>query len=148
MPEMFEKYLEVLIQVSGKNLTPEATNPLIRRYDERLKNLVVEEERNDGKIFKASVCDVDARRHELIDKNTLILSRQVKFNVYHPLPHDPNNNEHSIHVRLHKALMEMKVDSGGSYAEEGMRIKTIDSHVAGDFKKGRWPRDEFAGAGF
>ncbi|MCK4859735.1 MAG: hypothetical protein KAS87_04145 [Candidatus Omnitrophica bacterium] len=137
-----------MIQVSGKNLTPEATNPLIRRYDERLKNLVVEEERNDGKIFKASVCDVDARRHELIDKNTLILSRQVKFDVYNPFPHDTNNNEHSIHVRIHKALMEMKVEAGGSYADKRMTIEAIDSHVAGDFKKGRWPRDRFDGAGF
>ncbi len=144
---MFEKYLEVLIQVSGKNLTPEATNPLIRRYDERLKNLVVEEERNDGKIFKASVCDVDARRHELIDKNTLILSRQVKFNVFHPYPHK-DNAEHFIHAQIHKALIEMKVETVGSYAEEQITIKAIDSHVAGDFKRGRWPRDRFDGAGF
>lgn len=142
MSEMSEKYLEVLLKVSGKNLVAGSTNPLIRQFDERLKNLSIEEERSDGKIFRASVCDVDNRLHELIDKNTLILSRQVKFDVYNPYPHNTNNAEHSIHVRLHRALMKLKVETEGSYAEEKITVEATDSHVAGGFKKGRWPRGE------
>ena len=140
MSEMFEKYLDILIQVSGKNLDARHTNPLIRQFDERLKNLSFDSAKSDGKIFKASVCDLDNRLHELIDKDTLILSRQLKFNCFNPYPHDGNNGEHSIHVRLHKAVMEITVDSGGSYSDEGMTIKAMDTVVAGDFKKGRWPR--------
>lgn len=139
MSEMFEKYLEVLVKVSGNNLDARNVNPLIRRYDERLKNLIIEEERNDGKKFRASVCDLDNRLHELIDKNTLILSRQLKFDVYNPYPHD-NNGEHSIHVQIHKALLKMKIETEGTYSEEKIAIEAIGTHVAGNVKEGRWPR--------
>lgn len=146
MPELSEKYLEVLLQVSGKNLDARSTNPLIRIYDEKLKNLKIEEVRSDGKIFKASVCDIDNRNHELLNKGTLICSRQIKFNVYNPFPHSANNLEHFIHVMLHKNLMNIMVEDVGTPNDGAIIIKTIDTHVAGGFKKGRWPRDRNFGA--
>lgn len=141
MPEMSEKYLQVLLQVSGKNLVAKSTNPLIRMYDEKLKNLKIEEVRSDGKIFRASVCDIDNRNHELLNKDTLICSRQIKFNVYNPFPHDANNGEHFIHVRLHKKLMGIVVEDAGTPFDGGIIIRTIDTHVAGNSRKNRWPKD-------
>jgi len=146
MPEMSEKYLEVLLQVSGKNLIAEKVNPLICQYDEKLKNLKVEEQRSDGKVFKAAVCNVDDRQHELLDKDTLICSRKIKFNIFNPYPHSTNNAEHHIYVCLHKALMELAVKR--ETPKEKIIVHTLDTHADGDFKKGRWPRDRFDGAGF
>ena len=141
MPEMSEKYLEVLLQVSGKKIEPITTNRVIGRYDEKLKNLKIEEQRSDGKIFKASVCVVDERKHELIDKNTLLLSRQIKFNIFDPYPHNANNSAHYIYVQLHRALMGIIVkEETSDYGE--IVIRTIDSSQRGDYKKGKWPRDQ------
>ena len=146
MAEMSEKYLEVLLQVSGKNLVAEKVNPLICQYDEKLKNLKVEEQRSDGKIFRASVCDIDNRNHELLNKDTLICSRQIKWNIFNPFPHNANNYEHYIHVMLHKKLMDIKIEDIETRDDRAITIRTIDSHVAGNFRKGRWPKDRFAGA--
>lgn len=146
MPELSEKYLEVLLQVSGKNLVAKSTNPLIRMYDEKLKNLKIKEVRSDGKIFRASVCDIDNRNHELLNKNTLICSRQIKFNIHNPFPHSTNNQEHMIYVCLHRVLMGIKVEDVGTPDNGGITIRTVDSHVAGNSRKGRWPKDRFAGA--
>ena len=146
MPEMSEKYLEVLLQVSGKNLIAEKVNPLICQYDKKLKNLKVEEQRSDGKVFKAAVCNVDNRQHELLDKNNLICSRQIKWNIFDPYPHNANNSEHFIHVRLHKRLMEITVKIETSEGE--IIVQTTDTHVFGNSRNKRWPRDRFAGAGF
>lgn len=147
MPELSEKYLEVLLRVSGKNLIPKAINPLIREYDDLLRHVVVEEERKNGKMFRASVCAVDERQHELLDKNTLICSRKIKFNIFDPYPHNANNSEHHIHVRLHQRLMKIEVIRGTSYCGE-VTIQTTDTHVAGGSRNKRWPRDKFDQLGF
>lgn len=137
-----EKYLEVLLQVSGKNLEAKAVNPLIRIYDEKLKDLRIVEVRSDGKVFRASICDIDNRSCELINEDTLICSRQLKFNVYNPYPHTANNGDHLIHVRLHKKLMEITVEDSGTPSDGAINIRTIDTHVAGGFRKNRWPKNK------
>lgn len=146
MPELSEKYLEVLVEIKGKNLQAKAVNPLIQIYDERLKSLKIREVRSDGKIFRASVCDIDNRNHELLNKDTLICSRQIKFNIFNPFPHSANNGDHLIHARLHKKLMEITVEDAGTPIDAGMTIRTTDTHVAGNFRKGRWPKDRNFGA--
>jgi len=140
MPELSEKYLEVLIQVKGKNLRPASTNVVIDHYDEELKNLKISEERSDGKLFKASVNVVDERKHELVDKNTLLLSRQIKFNVFNPSPRNANNGAHYIYVKLHQALMSIVIKEVTPDCDE-IVIRTIDSSQSGDYKKRKWPQD-------
>jgi len=140
MPEMSEKYLDVLLQVKGKDLDSRAVNPLLRQYDYLLKELKVVEERVNGRAFTASVNVIDERKHELLDKNTLILSRKVKFNIHNPYPHTMNNQEHYIYVRLHKAVMEIAVKHETS--GEKIVIRTVDTNADGGFKRGRWPMAE------
>jgi len=141
MPEMSEKYLEVLLQVKGKDLDSRIVNPLLVQYDDSLKNCKISEQRADGKFFKAAVDHIAERRHELIDENTLILSRKIKFNIFNPSPHSQNNLEHHIYVLLHKALMQLAIKEGES--KEKIVIHTLDTNADGGFKKGRWPRDPF-----
>ena len=140
MPEMSEKYVDVLLQVSGKNLDAKIINPLLIQYDDLLKDCKISEERSDGKIFKASVNVVDDRQHELLDKNTLILSRKVKFNIHNPLPHSMNNAEHYIYVKLHRALMEITVKLDTPEGE--IVVRTRDTHVFGNSRNKRWPMSE------
>jgi hypothetical protein len=137
---MSEKYLDVLLQVSGKNLDARIVNPLLGEYDSLLKELKVVEERANGKIFKASVNVIDDRKHELLDKNTLICSRKIKFNICNPYPHTMNNQEHYIYVLLHRAIMQLAVkrETHG----EKIVIRTVDTNADGGFKKGRWPMTE------
>lgn len=142
MPEMSEKYVDILIKIKGKNLDAKVVNPLIQRFDAELKDLKVKEQRSDGKTFIASVNLIDNRRHELLDKDTLILSRQVKWNIYNPYPHTFDNLEHKIHVCLHQAMMKIEVRKETGHGEE-IVIKAIDSHVPGSMREGRWPRDAF-----
>jgi len=140
MPEMSEKYLEVLLQVSGKDLDARIVNPLLKEYDDLLKECRIAEERNDGKIFTASVNIIDDRKHELLDKDTLICSRKIKFNIFNPYPHTANNAEHYIYALIHRALMELAVKH--ETPKEKIVIRTIDTSGTGDFKKGRWPMSE------
>ena len=147
MPEMSEKYLEVLLQVSGKNLDAKVINPLLMQYDDLLKNCKISEQRSDGKTFTARVDHIDDRQHELLDKNTLICSRKIKWNIHDPYPHSHNNHAHFIHVLLHKRLMEIKVESQSPHCGEVM-VQTVDTHTPGGSRSKRWPRDRFAGAGF
>jgi len=140
MPEMSEKYLDILVQVKGKNLDARRVNPLLVQYDDLLKNCKISEERSDGKFFTAVVNVVDDRQHELLDKNTLICSRKIKFNIHNPYPRSTNNSEHHIYVCLHKALMELAVKR--ETPKEKIIVRTLDTHVAGNFKKGRWPVSE------
>jgi len=140
MPEMSEKYLEILLQVSGRNLDARVINPLLVQYDDLLQNLKISEQRADGKIFTASVNTVDDRKHELLDKNTLICSRRIKFNIHNPYPHSHNNLEHSIHVLLHKAVMKIEVKLDTSEGE--IIVRTIDTHTSGGSRNKRWPMSE------
>lgn len=140
MPELSEKYLDILVQVKGKDLDARRVNPLLREYDNLLKECKISEERSDGKFFKASVNTIDDRKHELLDKNTLICSRKVKFNILNPFPHSQNNAEHKIHVCLHNALMQLAIKRGT--LEEEIVIHTLDTCGTGGFKKGRWPMSE------
>jgi len=140
MPEMSEKYLDVLLEVKGKDLDARSVNPLLHEYDDSLKECKISEQRADGKIFTASVDHIADRQHELLDENTLICSRKIKFNIHNPYPHSQNNLEHYIYVCLHKALMQLAVKQGES--EEKIIIHTLDTNADGGFKKGRWPTDE------
>lgn len=140
MPELSEKYLDILLQIKGKNLDARDVNPLLTEYDNHLENCKISEERSDGKFFTAVVNIIDDRQHELLDKNTLICSRKIKFNIFNPYPHTQNNQEHHIYVLLHRALMQIAVKLETS--EKKIIVRTIDTHSAGDFKKGRWPLSE------
>lgn len=140
MPEMSERYLEVLLQVSGKDLDARIVNPLLQKYDYALKELKVVEERRDGKAFTASVDHIDDRKHELLDKNTLILSRKIKFNIHNPYPHGQDNVEHKIYVSLHKKVMQLAVKHETD--KEKIVIRTVDTNTDGGFKRGRWPMVE------
>lgn len=140
MPVMSEKYLDVLLQVKGKDLDARVVNPLLRQYDYSLKECKIVEERANGKAFTASVDHIDERKHELLDKNTLILSRKIKFNIHNPYPHGQDNVEHKIYVLLHRAVMEIAVKHETS--EEKIVIRTVDTNADGGFKRGRWPLSE------
>lgn len=142
MEEMADLYIHVLLRATGKNLKAEVVNRVIHEYNEKLRNLRVEEERRDGKIFKFWVSDVDEYKHELLSKDVLICSRKVKVEIRDPLPHGFNNYAHSIQVRIHKALMELKVESWQK-GDESIVVETIGTHISGNDRTGRWPRDPF-----
>jgi hypothetical protein len=57
-----------------------------------------------------------------------------------------NNAEHYIYVKLHRALMEITVKLDTPEGE--IVVRTRDTHVFGNSRNKRWPRDRFAGAGF
>jgi len=140
MPETSEKYLDILVQVNGGNLDARVVNPLLRQYDDLLKECKISEERSDGKIFTASVNSVDDRQHELLDENTLFCSRKIKFNIHNPYPHSTNNAEHHIYVCLHKALMELAVKR--ETPKEKIIVRTLDTHTSGGSRNKRWPMSE------
>ena len=144
MPQMSDLYIFVLLRVTGKNLKAEETNTIIDYHTSRLRELKIVEERKDGKIFKAWVTNIDEFNHELLDKNTLICSRRVRFEIRDPLPH-PDNNDHSVRVKIHKALTDLRIHHNPDSIGE-IIIETVSTHVPGNMKEGRWPKDRFAGA--
>ena len=143
MEEMADLYIHVLLRATGKNLEAKAVNRVIHEYNEKLKELRIEEQREDGKIFKFWVSDVDEYRHELLSKDVLICSRKVKLEIRDPLPHGFNNYAHSIQVRIHKALMAIKVESSQAEKENGnIVVETTGTHISGNNRTGRWPMME------
>jgi hypothetical protein len=142
MNEMSDFYIHVLLRATGKNLKAEVVNRVISEYNEKLRNLRVEEERKDGKIFKFWVQDVDDYKHELLSEDMLICSRKIKFEVRDPLPHSFNNYSHFVRARIHKALKELRVESFQSN-KESIVVETIETYAEGCDRTGRWPRDPF-----
>lgn len=140
MTGMSEQYVFILLRVTGKNLDAREVNPLLNKYNQLVENCRIEEQRTDGKIFKVWVDHIDEFQHELLDRNTLICSRQVKLEIRDPLPHTANNPQHSTQVKIHEALMKIKVET------EKIFIETTETRFPNDFKKGRWPIDKNAGA--
>lgn len=147
MPELSELYMFVCMRVRGKNLDAREVNPLLREYNTLLRQLKVEEQRNDGKIFKAWVQEIDEFEHQILDKETLLCSIQVRWNIFDPLPHGANNYAHSICVKLHEALMAIVVDNGKTNSKK-IVIKTMDTHIPGNTRTGRWPREKIPSAIF
>ncbi len=142
MEEMADIYIFVLLRATGKNLEAKVVNRVIDEYNEKLKGLRIKEQRGDGKIFKFWVSDVDEYKHELLSKDVLICSRKVKLEIRDPLPHGFNNYAHSIGAKIHKALMELKVESWQK-GDESIVVETIGTHISGNDRTGRWPRDPF-----
>lgn len=142
MPEMSDLYIFVCLRVTGKNLEAETTNRVIDQYNERLRECKIEEQREDGKVFKAWVSNIDEFNHELISKDVLICSRRVRFEVRDPFFQDYDNRLNSIQAKIHKALMALKARSGVPYTEE-IVIETMATHITGNMREGRWPRDQF-----
>jgi len=143
-PEMSELYIYVLLKArtTGKILKPEIVNRSLTQYNEKLKNLRVEEERRDGKTFKFWVSEIDEFRHESLNEKTLICSRKVKVEIRDPLPHTFNNYSHFIGVRIHRALMGIEVENFQAEKEK-ITIETIETYIEGCDRTGRWPRDPF-----
>lgn len=135
MSTMSDFYINICLRVTGKNLLSEKANPLIGQYNDWLKELRVEEQREDGKIFKFWAINVDEYKHELLSKDVLICSRRVRFEVRDPLPHG-DNRANFIQAKIHKKLMELKVES------DEIVIETIGTHITGNSRTGRWPKDE------
>lgn len=141
MPEMSEQYVFILLRVTGKSLDAREVNPLLEKYNKLLEEVRIEELRDDGKKFMVWVSNIDEFQHEILDKNTLICSRQVKLEIRDPLPHSANNAAHFTQVKINEALMKVKLETGR------INIETIETRFPNDFKKGKWPRDKNAGAG-
>jgi len=142
MPVMSDLYINVCLRVTGKKLQAKSTNSAIDTYNSHLKNLKIEEERKDGKIFKFWVTGIDEFRHELLSEDVLICSRRVRFEVRDPLPHHMDNRQDFIQARIHKTLMEIKVRSESPHDKE-IVAETIGTHISGNTRSGRWPRDPF-----
>lgn len=140
--EMSDLYIFVCLRVTGKSLEAKATNRVIEQYNSRLRELKIKEQRADGKVFKAWVSDVDEFRHELLNRNMLLCSRKVRFEIRDPLPHSHNNHMHFIQVKIHKALMGLTVKNGTPYNED-ILIETTGTHILGNTRTGRWPSDVF-----
>jgi hypothetical protein len=143
--EMSEQYVFILLRVTGKNLDAREVNPLLKHYNELLRQCKIEEQRADGKKFMVWVDNIDEFQHEILDKNTLICSRQIKFEIRDPFPHSSNNYGHDTHVRIHEALMKIRVENEKTYSQR-IIIETVETRFPYDFKKGRWPIDKNAGA--
>jgi hypothetical protein len=140
MPEMLEQYVFVCLRVTGKKLDAREVNPLLEKYNKLLEEVRIEERRNDGKKFMVWASNIDEFQHELIDRNTLICSRQIKFEIRDPLPRSANNAAHHTQVKINEALMKIKVETGR------IAIETTETRFPNDFKKGRWPMEKNAGA--
>lgn len=147
MPVMSDLYINICLRVSGKNLEAESTNPVIEQYNSRLKELKIEEQREDGKVFKFWVVGIDEYKHEILSKDIVICSRRVRFEIRDPLPHHMDNRQNFIQARIHKALMGIKAKSEVPYDKE-IVIETMGTHISGNTRSGRWPREVFDQAGF
>lgn len=141
MNEMSDLYIYVLLRATGKKLEPKAVNRVIDEYNEKLKNLRVEERREDGKIFKFWAIEIDEFKHELLSKDVLICSRKVKFEVRDPAPHTHNNYAHFVRAKIHKALKELRVESFQK-EDESIVVETIETYAEGCDRTGRWPMME------
>lgn len=146
MPEMSDFYINICLRISGNNLEAKKTNSVIDDYNTQLENLKIEEVREDGKKFKCWVVGVDEFRHELLSKDVLICSRRVRFEVRSPYPH-PDNHMNGIQAKIHKYLMDLRIHHEPNTRDE-IIIQTTGTHIAGNTRTGRWPRDRFDGAGF
>jgi hypothetical protein len=142
MEEMSDLYIHVLLRATGKNLKAEVVNKVINEYNKKLKNLRVEEQREDGKTFKFWASEIDDYKHELLSEDMLICSRKVKVEIRNPQPHTHNNYSHFIGVRIHEALMKLKVESFQS-DRESIVVETTGTYIEGCDRTGRWPRDPF-----
>ena len=140
-----EQYIEVCLKVTGRNLDAKFVNPIIRRYNSILSECLIEEEEN-GKIFKAWVADVSDFKHELLDKNVLVCSRQVKFEIRDSFIQG-GDRTHQAQVKLHDVLMGIKIDDNPS-CSGNIIIETTNTHISGNMREGRWPRDQFDGVRF
>lgn len=143
--ELSDMYMFVCLRVKGRNLDARTVNPLLVEYNTLLREMKIEEKRDDGKIFKARVQSLDEYQHEILDKDTLLCSRQIRWNVIDPIynPYSPSsprpNSAHNIHARLHEAVMKIRVQEG-KYSKK-IVIETVNTHVPGNTRTGRWPEE-------
>ena len=138
-------YMFVCLRVKGRKLDARTVNPLLVEYNKLLRETKIEEKRDDGKTFKAGVQSIDEYQHEVLDKDTLLCSRQIRWNVIDPKydPYSPSsprpNSAHNIHARLHEAVMKIRVQEG-KYSKK-IVIETVGTHIPGNTRTGRWPRE-------
>lgn len=140
-------YMSIALRVEGKNLDPRATNPLLVRYNELLRKTKIEERRADGKTIKAWIQNIDNYQHELVDKDTLLCSRRIRWTILNPISSPYSRSQpqanylHALHVKLHQALMKISVEGGKGYYKK-IVIQTVNTHVPGDTRTGRWPEEK------
>lgn len=144
MNQMSELYINICLKVSGKNLEAKKVNPIIDYHTSCLKELKIAEQKENGKFFKAWVVGCDEFNHELLDKNTLICSRRIRFEIRDPYPHG-DNHMNFVHAKVHKGLMDLRIHHAPDSRDE-ILIETINTHIAGNSRSGRWPRSELDGA--
>ncbi len=131
----FELFMQVCFEVRGKNLDSRQVNPLLRKFRKQLEDYRLEE----GRI-KARPMRIDEFQSELVGTDLAICSQHILWQIYDPT----GFSRERIQPRLLRDMLIQRLED----EEIFITIQMTDAHFQGSHKHGRWPRDEFAGAGF
>ncbi len=129
----YELIMHICFSVRGRNLDSRQVNPLLREFRKQLEDYRLEE----GRI-KARPMRIDEFQSELVGTDLAICSQHILWQIYDPT----GFGRERIQPRLLRDMRTQELEN------EGISIQMTDAHFQGSHRHGRWPRDEFAGAGF
>jgi len=139
MASSHQTHFSVCYHVRGTNLNPDRVNPLLRRFNQLLKDFKIEDE-----YHKVSVLTVDDSIFEQVDSSWIKCSTVVRVNVT-----DFNRQDsmwglpHSYSAEIHRKLREFTLTDGKYSKRIDIEVKDTKEGQPGVKNFAIWPKELF-----